>query len=148
MLWVAYIAAARSPLGRPDHTGGPSGSPVRLHPPGLRALYEHVRVFEEAVGHLAALVGFQVQRDASLVPVDRIEVFGDRRDRPAAVAPSDGLDLDDVGAHVTEGLRREWAGDDLRQIDDGHTVQGQDAGVRLDGMHTLTVSGDGDRSCV
>jgi hypothetical protein len=92
----------------------------RLHGAGPEVLQHHVALAGQALEQLAALGSLQIHRDALLAAVDRHEVrrfaAQERRPRARVVALARLLDLDDLGAHVTEDHRAERPGQHPREI--------------------------------
>src|ERR1700722_1163876 len=95
---------------------------------GLEVLDHDVRRRGHSPDDLGALGLAEVDRDAAFVPV-RAEVIGSVRDAsralkegrspcPRVVARARALDLPDLGAEVTEDLRRPGAGENAREIED------------------------------
>src|SRR5467141_1703790 len=100
---------------------------------GAQALDEDVGARDEALEDLEAALALAVQRQALLVAVQRHEQRAlaapvGRGPRARVVAAAGPLDLDHVGAHVTERLRAERTGDVLRQVDDDDSVERQGHG--------------------
>lgn len=93
---------------------------------------EHVRGVDQVQGLSALGVVLEVERDAALVAVD-VEVERGHAGRGAVLADADGvrgrLDLDHVGAEVSEDLGGVGAHHDGREVDHAHTVQGAGGGV-------------------
>src|ERR1700693_3677260 len=92
-----------------------------LHHAGPVAFDEDVRGLQEEEEQLASLLRLQVQRDASLVSVDRLEqaalALHERR-RPAhVVARAWLLNLDDVRPHFREEHRAEGAWQETGQVE-------------------------------
>ena len=74
-----------------------------------------------------AVAPFQVERQAPFAAIDAEKIGAprphERRPRPRIVARAGFLDFDDVGAHIAEEHRAEWARQDARQIDDFQPVE-------------------------
>ena len=92
------------------------------HDAGPVALDQHVGPVDQAQQQIATGVGFEIQRDASLVPVYGAEesaLSGDDRRRPAHVVTGPRLlDLDDVRTHVSEEKGAVRTGQEPRQVKD------------------------------
>ena len=70
---------------------------------------------------------FEVEHDAALVAVERHErhaLATHMRRQVTAQVAAGGFDLDDIGAHVSEGHSASRAGDHLGEVDDLETFQG------------------------
>src|SRR4029077_9107142 len=70
----------------------------------------------------------QIENDAALVAVEMEKAAGHSivaiRTIAAERVTLRALDLDDVGAHVCENMRRERTHDHVRQVDDANAAQG------------------------
>jgi hypothetical protein len=105
--------------------------PQSLGNAGAKPLYEHVTVGDESVKRLATRVGFQIDRNASLAPVHRIEQRADpplgvRRHRPCVITPVRVLDFDDLGSAVGEQLGRIRTRKQARQIEYPDAIESHD----------------------
>ena len=102
--------------------------PQPVHHAGAVALHQHGRGFDEAQERLVASVGLQVQDDAPLAAVDRVEEdalpIHQRRRQAHVVAGAWLLDLDDVGAQVGQQLGAVGARQKPRQVQDPDPGQG------------------------
>jgi hypothetical protein len=100
---------------------------------GTCVLHQHVGCFDQRIQHVAVGGILQVQRDAALVSIQRqeagtvlaLETKTHRMTR--RVADLGRLDLDDIGAHVTQQHAAEWPRHDLRNIQYADAGQGQRA---------------------
>ena len=91
------------------------------HFPGLEVLDQDVGVVQQAIQHRLARVRRKIEPEAFLVAIDpgeigTLSVTKRRPPGPRIVAPR-RLDLDHLGAVITEYLGTERAGQDARQID-------------------------------
>src|SRR2546422_2614053 len=89
--------------------------------PRAQALDEHVGASDQPLQNLEPARGLEVESEALLVAVQRDERRAllapiGRRPRPGIVAAPRTLDLDDLGSHIPEDLRAEWARDILCQV--------------------------------
>src|SRR5437899_10757994 len=86
-----------------------------LRLPGPEAAYDAVGLVTEAQQRIAAGRGLEAAPHAALVAVDRTEhgalAVDERRHAPGVLAAVGRLDLDDVGAEVSEDLARQRAGE-------------------------------------
>ena len=99
---------------------------------GPEVLHHHVGLLGHLHDDRVHLAALQVQRDRPLVAVPGEEVralraadpFGEEGHRAEQVAGARALDLDDVGAHVAEELRRERPLQQMAEIEDGDAFEG------------------------
>src|SRR5205823_5754982 len=116
--------------------------PDPLERSGPEIFDEHIRRCDEPLENCAALVAFEIERDAFLVPVDAQEVRAlasgtgaslgrlvpdgvqKRRTPGACVIALVGLfDFDDTRAHIREKHRAVWPGEHASQVENGDTVK-------------------------
>ena len=110
-----------------------------VHRSRPEVLEEHVALARERLKDLASLGRLEVQGDALLVAVDRHEVrrlaLDERRPAARVVALAGLLDLDDLGAHVTEHHGAEGTGEDAGEVENADTGEG-----RLTLRHVVVLS--------
>jgi hypothetical protein len=93
-----------------------------------QALDENIRALDEPLENVDAPFALEVDGEAPLVSIQRHEdgaLAGPERwtPSPRIVPPSRALDLDDLGTHVTERLRAEWAGHVLGEVGDDDSIE-------------------------
>ena len=109
---------------RVDAPQGLPAEPEVVHRPGLEVLDQDVAPTHEIQDQRLPPGMLEIDRDASLPPVDREEVGGlavgraGRGPLPAVVAALRVLDLDHLGAVVPEDLGRERSRHDAGEVDD------------------------------
>src|SRR5581483_6799137 len=108
-------------IDRPEELGTKPALFQRSRPIGFQ---QHVGLCCELADDLDCLRSFKVERQRPLVAIERRETdafpVADRRCGPRHVAAR-WLDLNDVGAHVGEQRAAQWAGDEVRQLDDANS---------------------------
>jgi hypothetical protein len=97
--------------------------------PGRKLSDQHVGVPAQLnrVRHARAARRFEVEHDTALVAIERHEwhtFVADIGRQITAQIAGRGFDLDDVGAHVSEGHSASRAGDHLGEVDDLEVFQG------------------------
>ena len=95
---------------------------------GAEALDDDIRFGDQGDGLLSFVIAREVEGDAALAAVDRVEVRAvavhkRRAPRAGVVAGIRLLDLDDVRAELGEGHRRVRPGEQPGEVDDPDAVQ-------------------------
>jgi len=119
--------------GTGDQSGCPStevfeGEPELGHESRPEVLDQDVRAGGEAADRIDSFLHLEIRRDRALVPVERQVVGGvvpheGRSPVAGVVAVFGALDLDDVGAKVTQDLGRERSGEHPRKVQDAEAGQ-------------------------
>src|SRR4029077_451543 len=95
--------------------------------PGAKVVHEHVGRFGQALDGLATERAAHVDGHAALVavqaPEDGALAAGMPHVHAREVAGAGALDLDDVGAEVAQHLRRARPHLDLREVEDGDSLE-------------------------
>ena len=105
---------------RTTHSSG--ARPSFSSEPGREIVHDHIGAVDEMLDEFAIRGSAEVGGDAELVAIDAEEIRAlaariEGRSPPARlVARAGALDLDDVGAKITEHHRRERSGEDSRHI--------------------------------